>query len=354
MADGHGGAGGVESSGSGDGRDLGMPVGRLTGWLLLHGSRWAVTAGLLALTFLALLGLGAIDPFDLGRSIPGTNPVALIFQGFLGAIITGVTLVVTINQLVLSQELGPVGDQRGRMEEALAFRQDVEEDLDLAVSPAEPAAFLGALADVTVERAEAFRDAVETGPDDDRRRRVDAYVDGIVASGEAVSRRLEDAQFGTFGVVSAALAFDYSGRIHEGRRLRADHRDDRSEEAEARLDALLDALTWFGPTREHVKTLYFRWELVDLSRAMLAVAVPALVVVLGMGLFGADGRSVPGTTLGLSNLLWVTVGATTVGVAPFMVLISYVLRIGTVAKRTLAIGPFVLRETGGAEDTGRP
>jgi hypothetical protein len=36
-------------------------------------------------------------------------------------------------------------------------------------------------------------------------------------------------------------------------------------------------------------------------------------------------------------------------VLPFAVLLSYVLRIATVAKRTLSIGPFVLRTT----DDGR-
>jgi hypothetical protein len=39
-----------------------------------------------------------------------------MFQGMTTATITGVTLVVTLSQLVFSQELGAVGDQRERME----------------------------------------------------------------------------------------------------------------------------------------------------------------------------------------------------------------------------------------------
>jgi len=39
----------------------------------------------------------------------------------------------------------------------------------------------------------------------------------------------------------------------------------------------------------------------------------------------------------------VVVSAATVAVAPFAILLAYILRIATVTKRTLAIGPFVLR-----------
>jgi len=44
-------------------------------------------------------------------------------------------------------------------------------------------------------------------------------------------------------------------------------------------------------------------------------------------------------TLGLPNLLLIVAGAFTVSVLPFLLLLSYILRIATVAKRTLAIGP---------------
>jgi hypothetical protein len=60
-------------------------------------------------------------------------------------------------------------------------------------------------------------------------------------------------------------------------------------------------------------------------------------------------NAVPGTTLGMDNLVWVASGAYTIGLAPFVVLVAYVLRIATMAKRTLAIGPFILRETESGE-----
>ncbi|MFC7175897.1 hypothetical protein [Halosegnis marinus] len=39
-----------------------------------------------------------------------------------------------------------------------------------------------------------------------------------------------------------------------------------------------------------------------------------------------------------------------VAVAPFVILLAYVLRIATVTKHTLSIGPFILRETEGATE----
>ena len=124
------------------------------------------------------------------------------------------------------------------------------------------------------------------------------------------------------------------------------------------LDSVVAALTLFGPAREHVKTLYFQWELVDLSRAMLYSAVPALLVATNTLLFHGTLGSVSGATLGIAHYVWIVALAASIALAPFAILLSFVLRIGTIAKRTLSIGPFILRTTGdevggGRGDSGR-
>jgi hypothetical protein len=75
---------------------------------------------------------------------------------------------------------------------------------------------------------------------------------------------------------------------------------------------------------------------------MLYAALPALVVASAMVVY-YDARALPGATLGISNDVLATSAAVTVASTPFVLLLSYILRIATVAKRTLAIGPFVLR-----------
>ena len=83
---------------------------------------------------------------------------------------------------------------------------------------------------------------------------------------------------------------------------------------------------------------------------MLYSAVPALVVILGGILCADNPGSIPGTTFGVANVVWVANAASTVALLPFVLLLSFVLRIATVAKRTLSIGPFILRESARTED----
>ncbi|MFC4447629.1 hypothetical protein [Halorussus aquaticus] len=312
-------------------------------WLLLGANRWSVAGALLAVLFVAMVALGVLDPSPLQRSVAVSDPTETLFQAYVTAIVTGVTLVVTLNQLVLSQELGPVGDQRNRMQDAMAFREDVEDVLDAPVTPPEPSAFMRELVEETRSRATALRDDIADNPDADLRDQTTDFVGELQANADAVSDRLADAEFGSYDMLSAVLDFNYSWKIFRTRSLRNRHADSLTDDAEASFEDLEEVLRFFAPAREHFKTLYFQWELVDLSRGMLYSAVPALVVASSMIIY-YDARAVPGATLGVSNDVLLTSLAVTVSAVPFMLLLSYILRIATVAKRTLAIGPFVLRE----------
>ena len=317
--------------------------GRLKLWVLLEADRWAVSAGMLAIVFVALVASGAVDPSPLRRLMSSKDPVETALQPYVGAIITGVTLVVTINQLVLSQELGAVGDQRERMSEAMDFREDVADALGVSASPPDPATFLQALVDNSAAVAADLEDAAADAPDS-AREGIDELVDAVQVNADEVSDQLDGARFGTFSVVSAALNYNYSWKLYHARRLRNEYADDLSREAVEKLDQLVRTLAFFGPAREHVKTLYFQWELINLSRAMLYTAVPAIVVTTGSILY-VDASAVTGTYLGVDAIVWTVSGLTALALMPFSVLAAYVLRIATVAKRTLAIGPFILRST---------
>ncbi|ELZ83225.1 hypothetical protein C453_14506 [Haloferax elongans ATCC BAA-1513] len=319
----------------------------------LRTDRRVVAATPLVVIFVAIVAIGVLAPTPLRDAVASSDPVETLAQGLLTAIVTGVTLVVSINQLVLSRELGPLGDQRERMEGSIRFRDDVADLLDVPVSPPEPSAFMRALAESIAARARAVGETVSPDGDgdgdtdgrpstDDVNARVHEFATEVAENADDVAARLDGKQFGTFEVLSAALDLNYSWKIYQATRLRRAS-DDLSSETEAALDDLRDALELFGPAREHVKTLYFRWELVDLSRAMFYTAVPALVASIAAILFLDNPGSVAGATFGISNLLLVVAFVTAVSLSPFTVLAAYVLRIATVAKRTLSIGPFVLR-----------
>ena len=310
-------------------------------YLLVDADRRLVAGGLLLSVFLSLVGIAVALP-GASTAIRTGDPVETGFQALIGATITGVTLVLTLNQLVLSQELGAVGDQRERMEGAMAFRDDVADVLGDSVSPAEPSAFLRALVDHAGDRARAVRDAVDE-PDDD----LETLLDSTEENADEVSEGLSDATFGEFDVLSAALDFNYSWKLYAARRALARLEDD--DPAVDPLEGLIEALRLFGPAREHFKTLYFQSELIALSRAVLAAALPSLVVTVA-GLTFLDIGALTGAVLGVSRNVLVVSAVVSVAIAPFVVLLSYVLRIATVTGRTLSIGPFILRPTDRSTD----
>jgi len=313
-------------------------------WVLMRLNRWVLTVFILGGVFAGLLIGSTLGLAPFRTLVANHNAIWWIFAAFIGAIITGVTLVVTLNQLVLSQELGAAGDQRERMQEAIDFRSEVEDTADVSVSPPEPAAFMQLLVNRSQTQAELLRNAVEADRDAELAGKVDDYVADLVENAESVSRKLDNAQFGTFDVVWASFQFNYSWKVFRARQIRSQHEDAFTGEAEDVLNGLIDSLKLFGAAREHFKTLHFQWALVDLSRVLLYISVPALVVV-GVVLMNVGPDTAPGTTLGVDNLVWIASAVYTVGLAPFVVFLVYVLRIATMAKRTLAIGPFILRET---------
>jgi len=310
--------------------------------IVLRMNRWLLSAVVLVAVFGLLVGASqlALTPF---REIAAERDgFQLLFTSFIGAIITGTSVVVTINQLVLSQELGAVGDQRSRMRESVEFRADIEDKLSTTTVSPEPAAFLAELADGIGARSEKLRQTVDD--DTELAAAIDDYVDRLQSTTDQVATNLSSAQFGTFGVLWAVLDFNYSEQIHQLRQIQHDHAPECSAETEKAIEDLLTLLKLFGPAREHFKTLYFQWELINLSRALLYVSVPALAVMGGLSMY-VDSAALTGTIGGVDTLVVVASSGFTIGIAPFVVFTVFIVRIASVAKRTLAMGPFILQET---------
>lgn len=261
----------------------------------------------------------------------------------VGALITGVTLVVTISQLIISQENGPLGEQRSRMSETLDFRSYIHELTDKP-APADPSAFLQEIVDATQERANALEDEVERSDNEELTGEVEEFVDSITGNAETVREKLEGASFGTFEVVYASMDYNYSWKIFQIERLKAEYGDELDDDQHEALDNLRSSFAMFGPAREHIKTLYFQWELINLSRYILYAAIPSLLV-SGMMMTFVDTTTITGTILGVEVLLWLVAVTFTFTLIPFFLLTSYILRVATTAKRTLAIGPLILRDS---------
>lgn len=372
-------------------------------WILIEANRGVVTLVGLTVLFGGLVTLSPVGPSSLEKLL-SSDELSTLFASIVGAIITSVTLILTITQLVISQEIGSLGDQSERLHEQKEFRERVEETAELDVSPTEPATFFRALLKATEGEARTLREEVahregdadesaargdgsgeelttedartedarteDAGPDDTRPddagpddapgtgtssgsddpskaddlQPLARFTDSLVEECELVEDDLEGENFGTFTVITAVLNFDYSRKINDARRLRREYGDRLSESGEAALSDLMDLLELYGPTRGFFKSLYFQWELINVSRGMVYAALPGLVVAAYL-ILAFDATAVDGTLFGVQNLYLLVSAAYAVTLAPFVLLLAYVLRILTVLKRTLAPGSFVLRDT---------
>ena len=311
--------------------------------ILLELNRLVFTAALVVAVFAAFVVVVTVLPPNFATVVRSGDVIDTLFSAMITAIVTGSTLVVSIGQLVISQEDGPLGDQRQRMSDTLDFRGYTSELLG-HTTPADPASLLRSIVDLTAERTRTLREGLLDNSDEQLRTEAEAFTESVTRNAMEVSAQLEDASFGTFDVLFAALNFNYSWKLYQVDRISNEHADALDETDRGRLQELKTALAMFGPAREHIKTLYFQWELITFSQLTLYTAVPALVVA-GVMMATVNGTTVTGYTLGVDNLTLVVGAAFAFTLTPFLLFVAYLLRILTVAKRTLAIGPLILRES---------
>lgn len=316
---------------------------RIKLWMLLRANRLVVSSVLTSAVFVAFVITVAVLHPPFSEQIESGDMIDTLFSTMITVIVTGTTLVVTIGQLVLTQENGPLGDQRERMASSMDFR-DFTEELIGSPSPADPSEFLRQIIGITSERTTALRESIGKNDDANLREEVDEFAESVTGNAHTVRDQLAGAQFGSFDVVFAALNFNYSWKIFQVERLANEYEESLTAEEHGLLDDLKTALSLFGPAREHIKTLYFQWALINLSQLILYAAVPA-VAVAGIMVAIVDAGTFPGSTLGFDHIILVVGGAFAVTLVPFMLFVSYVLRILTIAKRTLAIEPLILRES---------
>ncbi len=309
-------------------------------WLLLEANRWVVAGGIAFLIFLVFMIWGVMKPVSLHSTMQSSDMVETVFAGLVGAIITGTTLVVTINQLVLSQEIGSLGSQRSRMDVTMDFRQNTDILLGMT-TPADPAAYLDGLIETSEQRAKTLRETLSETENQMLYEMVDEYVTDLLENAEHARNHLEDTDFGSFEVLSPALDYNYDRKMHDVRRIGMEYENSLSDEERNAFRDLLEALTMYGPVREYIKNLYIQWALVKLSRAILYAAVIALTVAGGMVVF-VDSTTFSGAFLGIETVLWVVSAAFAISALPFLLFISYILRLSTLAKQTLSMGPLML------------
>ena len=85
------------------------------------------------------------------------------------------------------------------------------------------------------------------------------------------------------------------------------------------------------------------WLLLEANR--LAIVGGLALAVAGIMVTTVDAGTFPGSTFGIANITFLVGAAFTVTLVPFLLFASYISRVATVAKRTLAIEPLILRDS---------
>ncbi|MFC4986232.1 hypothetical protein [Saliphagus infecundisoli] len=312
-------------------------------WLYLHGNRGVLSLLLLGVVFMVCLLLiheGLITPAEAGD-------VTTLSGALIGGMLPFITVVLAINQLILSEEFGTTGTFFDRLEASREYRRTIEDHTGYRPSPVEPSEFLRVLIEAKRRTVLGLRNVCLDAPDELHNDVAD-YVETTASRDGRAIERLNDTSFGSFDVISVILHYNDPWQLQEVRQLRSSHRHRLSEPARRQLDRLEDLLEDIHVARQYFKTVYMQQELADLSKILLYVGFPTLLggafIILSYGNLLA---------LGLHPAVYALIVATTVTAlfSPFAVLLFYVLRIATIARRTAAdFGPFVLQEQLPRED----
>ncbi|UPV75978.1 hypothetical protein M0R89_07935 [Halorussus limi] len=307
-------------------------------WFLLDANRWFVVGVLAAGTFGSTVLVGTFGPVSVRQFLAeGVSPATALVE-LLKTIVSVTTIVLSINQLALSPGLGPVSDQRERLEDTMELRQRSEGLLEATVSPLSPGQFLDDLVSALHDRAQTLETDVTGGPELESD--VTDVARRLVADTEGVNAELRGTKFGDFEAVAAVMDFDTSDKIRQLRRIRKEYGEQLDDDETESLEEMVDALELFVTARGYLKTTYIRTEFINFSRALLFIGLPSLLIAFWASQM-YDPNVFPGQTLGVENRLWFVSIAATTALVPFLTLISYISRLATVSQSTLFIGPFV-------------
>jgi hypothetical protein len=320
-------------------RGLRIDLGR---WILLDANRYAVTGALLTVTFLSMLTIGVVWPFEMRNLLTETQAVQTVLNTFMSGIILLVSIVVSINSIVLSYDITSLTSQEDRMQAIVQFRRDLDELAEAEENPTDPIAFLQAMTESIRERATAL----ETGVDDADReivRDVEDYVDSVIDTADTLESSLDRSTGSEFRVLWLGFEADYGKFMTESRRLASRYDSTGTAVSTDRFDDLIQALELFVVGREYFKTLYYSHEISDLSRTLLVVSLPSIIIT-ATTILAINANLLPDVLIfGLPPLLTFVALAFTIALAPFIVLTAYMLRVATVARRAAGSGPFTLR-----------
>ncbi|ADD06228.1 uncharacterized protein Nmag_2670 [Natrialba magadii ATCC 43099] len=294
-------------------------------WALLTGNRLQV-----AVVTLAVLAL-VIGFAGVGVVRENQSPLYYLLSSLVAGNITLITVVVSINQLVISRDFGTPAELQREIRETLAFHHRATNGSSASLSPA---GFLrAAVADLDATLADLGTGVPANTPFQESllsvRERLQTHTD-------RVSARLGTDDDSLRTVVLAIYPVRYLDYVQEIYSIQAAHTAPSPAETDDRLAKTVVALESLDIARYYFLSMYIQQELSRLSRLLVYAGLPAIALAGGslIHLSGYDG----GATLSSLSVSIVT-GTILVGLFPIALLAAAVLRISTIAQ-SISITPF--------------
>lgn len=303
-------------------------------WFVLTGNRLLVAALLVAAFGLAVLTLMATGVVD----VRNTTRMLYLFQVLVGGNVTLVTIVLSINQLVLSREFKTPGELHDQIQNVISYRDSVEETTDSTTVPVTPSDFLFTLLDGIEDTARQLRENVKSQKDGQIVDEVNSLCSEFTADVDRIENSSAHTESRIFNALVASFETDYSHQLNEVHRIQTVYGNEFSPAVREEFDKLKRSIQQVDIARQYFKSIYMQSELARLSRVLLYVGVPAAASALLMLFVYVGSAETPVVTDYLELLIPAVM---ILGFSPLAVLSVYVLRIAVVAQRTVAITPFV-------------
>jgi len=312
----------------------------LVRWTLLEANRLAVVGVLATLVFGVLMLIGTVWTFEMQSMLTETSTVQTILNTLLSGMILLVSIVVSINSIVLSYEIRSVEMEEERIQGTVDYRRELGDLTETGESPSDPSSFLALMSGTIRQRAATLRDDMEGGEAEIDEEILD-YISDVAATAENIDE-VTDTTGAEFAVLWKGMEFDVGPYMDRSRSLMSDPTVESPGDLRDRFDDLLQTFELFSVGKEYFKTLYYTQEVSKLSRTLLVVALPAIVFNASTILAIGAGVTPEVWLLGLPPIQSFVFTAFTVSLIPYLVLTSYMLRLATVAKLTSSAGIFSL------------
>ena len=214
---------------------------RATDWLLLKGGRVTVALGFagILLAFFAVFSATGLAPMTDVQSL------FYAYSALVGGNITLVTVVVSLNQLLLSRELQTPGEVRSQIDNAIDYRSEVEA-VTGKIAPVEPVGFLQLLVEGAREEAQRLGGLARDDAGQVIYQEIDDEVAEFTAQMDDIDALLEESGGDTVGVLAVLLETNYAHDINRLRQLKDRHAGERDEATASAIDDLTDRLLEIG------------------------------------------------------------------------------------------------------------